>query len=323
MLLRLLPPILLLSTVMSLNFQYVPSSTPPSFTPTDNPPGVFVANHGAPTNGSPSRGVYTAMEVRDGKIVGRSFHMERILEGVTKVNVPPSPSLPTLLTSLFSTCESFICASSSSPAASGMITVCLTPPLSFGCHIMLSSPPTDSEIVVNVVLGNEAGRLGEHVGVKRCSWAIDRRPLEGMKIKVDPGDGVGSEVVMTMPTVDESSGEQREYHALEGLVSNFFVITPSGDLLTAPSSSVLQGYKRSVFLAAASDLNIPVRFAVPVSCLGEVGCAFTTSSWGGGREVKEIYVDGELRWSKEEGAENDIFRRLKERVREIEEEEVG
>jgi hypothetical protein len=91
-----------------------------------------------------------------------------------------------------------------------------------------------------------------------------------MKIKVDPGDGVGSEVVMTMPTVDESSGEQREYHALEGLVSNFFVITPSGDLLTAPSSSVLQGYKRSVFLAAASDLNIPVRFAVPVSCLGEV-----------------------------------------------------
>ena len=155
---------------------------------------------------------------------------------------------------------------------------------------MLSSPPTDSEIVVNVVLGNEAGRLGEHVGVKRCSWAIDRRPLEvsssanvalvvirfshtlsqGMKIKVDPGDGVGSEVVMTMPIVDESFGEQREYHALEGLVSNFFVITPSGDLLTAPSSSVLQGYKRSVFLAAASDLNIPVHFAVPVSCLGEV-----------------------------------------------------
>lgn len=61
----------------------------------------------------------------------------------------------------------------------------------------------------------------------------------------------------------------------------------------------------------------------PLAALLQVGCAFTTSSWGGGREVKEIYVDGELRWSKVEGAENDIFRRLKERVREIEEEEVG
>lgn len=43
---------------------------------------------------------------------------------------------------------------------------------------MLSSPPTDSEVVVNVVLGNEAGRLGDYVGVKRCSWTLDRKPLE-------------------------------------------------------------------------------------------------------------------------------------------------
>ncbi|GMH51292.1 hypothetical protein TrRE_jg1190 [Triparma retinervis] len=197
---------------------------------------------------------------------------------------------------------------------------------------MLSSPPTDSEVVVNVVLGNEAGRLGDYVGVKRCSWTLDRKPLEGMKIVVNPEDGIGSEVVMTMSSVDdssvsvdessfdESSNTRREYYALEGLVSNFFVITPSGVLLTAPSSSVLQGYKRSVFLAAASDLNIPVRYAVPVSCLSEVGCAFTTSSWGGGREVRDIYVDGEHRWSKVEGGENEVFRMLKERVKEIEEE---
>lgn len=82
--------------------------------------------------------------------------------------------------------------------------------------------------------------------VKNTRWVTDRRPLERGR------DAGFAETVLS-----------RRGCLYEGLISNFFVVSEDGTVVTAPDAVVYPGTMRSFVIQACQKLDVPVVFSPP------------------------------------------------------------
>ncbi|CAN8076396.1 unnamed protein product [Agarophyton chilense] len=88
--------------------------------------------------------------------------------------------------------------------------------------------------------------------VKNSAWYLERKPLQSLRSK---------EAYETILVGQDSKGN---IALLEGLVSNFFVITKDMQVYTAPTDVVLPGSTRRLVLQACTELGVSVREEPPL-----------------------------------------------------------
>lgn len=118
--------------------------------------------------------------------------------------------------------------------------------------------------------------------VKNTSWVQQRKPLENKRRK-----GVSETILL-------GTDDEGYRILLEGLVSNFYIVTRALEIWTAPTSLVLSGSIRSCVLFACQQLNITVREvgARLVDC-ENFDCAFLTNARRLLVPIRTIYLPSE------------------------------
>lgn len=136
--------------------------------------------------------------------------------------------------------------------------------------------PTTNIVAVSVECRG-APRINPHV--KNTAWATQRKPLESARM---------SEISETILVDIDDDG----FHSLlEGLVSNFFVVTQNLEIWTAPSHLVLPGSLRECVLAACDVLGAQVKYRpVRLADFRQFEAAFLTNARIYLHPIRSIHV---------------------------------
>lgn len=114
---------------------------------------------------------------------------------------------------------------------------------------------------VGVLLGS--GQLRQRPWTKHSAWVAQRRHLERLRTRLDVDE--------LLLTANNTHAEDAGFHILEGLISNFFVVTEQGGIATAPAGDprepegVLPGWTRNAILEECRGHQLQVDERAPLS----------------------------------------------------------
>lgn len=237
------------------------------------------------------QGAYTTALVLDHHdVVDWDLHLQRLVKNVEHLHTQRPPSfhklmqwcrdhqgdLPALLEARVQPqVAAALCALAAVPSGTAqsqpsMLTVivsevtggwdsCTTPPVEtvvYCAHV----PPSAESVPVTVMV-HGAPRHWAHA--KHCQWVVDRRALEDIK----------------PPEVSEIILSSAEGELVEGLVSNFYVVTPRNGVepiscndpiqdfelhTSGPSQPALLGITQQRILQACADIGLQVKLSAPM-----------------------------------------------------------
>jgi branched-subunit amino acid aminotransferase/4-amino-4-deoxychorismate lyase len=198
--------------------------------------------------------VYTVIPISQRRLLDAPYHFHRLKESYSLLSDCEAKSLSAkvdevVLHSIISSLVNF-----SSDINNAVMTVCLG---NDNKHDIVASslctalPPythQDGGVTVDMHLYS---RITDPL-VKAASWPEERVPIEKLKCK---------QAVESI--ICKKSKEGGVFQATEGLVSNFFVVSSSDTLITAPKGEVLEGSMQRLVLATAETLGIAIERRFP------------------------------------------------------------
>jgi len=225
-----------------------------------------------------SESVYTcALALPCGCIEDASFHAKRMMvSGIlreTFSNASVAEKVKTVLGAVRAVVGLFRASDGHLPL---MITL-VADRSAFGVHATRApSPQLSGNFIAMAIRPSSSRALPSRIEphIKSGAWINQRKPLEAAKAKCG-----ADEVILT----DESGA------LLEGLITNFFIVTKSGIVQTA-GDGVLMGAMRARVLRACSRAGIPVDLRRPtIDDVRDASGAFVTNAIRGVRDVVSFF----------------------------------
>lgn len=123
------------------------------------------------------------------------------------------------------------------------------------------------------------GKPRSNPQIKNTAWATQRKPLESARMR-----GTSETILVGIDTDG--------FHILlEGLVSNFFVVTQNLEIWTAPGHLVLPGSLRECVLAACEPLGVHIRYRpVRLADFQQFEAAFLTNARRYLHPIRSIHI---------------------------------